>query len=209
MVKAPRTGQVKTRLVPPLSPQEAACLYRCFIKDISSRLSSFAGIDIFAAYTPEGSEGEIRPLVPEGVFYLNQEGLCLGERMFNVFNTLSLKGYCAITLIGSDAPDIPVEYIEGAFKALEGDETQAVFGPAIDGGYYLVGLKNPVRAIFEGIEWSTSTVMQRTVQKLKAHAIPYSLLPVWHDIDRPEDLVYLKDNPACPESSAFLAARGF
>lgn len=208
MVKAPRIGTVKTRLVPPLSHEEAAALYRCFLKDIRPKLSSISGVDIFAAYTPEGSDGELRPLMPAGVCFLQQEGACLGERMFNVFKELSLKGYGAVTIVGSDAPDLPTEYIEGAFKTLEDGGTDAVVGPAIDGGYYLVGLKNPVKALFEGMEWSTPAVMRRTIEKLEAYSLQYSLLPVWHDIDCPADLSYLKDNPGCPESAAYLSARG-
>ncbi len=207
MVKAPRPGQVKTRLVPPLSNDEAASLYRCFLTDIFRKLSYIPDTDIFVAYSPEGSTGEIKPLAPEGFFYLPQDGADLGERMFNVFKYLS-GSYAAAALIGSDVPDIPEEYIEAAFKALE-DGAEAVFGPAVDGGYYLVGLKRPLSSVFEGIEWSTASVMEKTIERLNSLSIPFRLLPAWHDIDLPSDLAFLIDNPGCPESAAFLAARGF
>lgn len=207
MVKAPRPGQVKTRLVPPLSNEEAASLYRCFLTDIFRKLSYIPDTDIFVAYTPDGSTGEIKPLAPEGFFYLPQDGADLGERMLNVFRYLS-GSYATVALIGSDAPDMPEEHIEAAFKALE-DGAEAVFGPAADGGYCLVGLKRPLSSVFEGIEWSTASVMEKTIERLTALSIPFSLLPVWHDIDRPADLAFLKGNPGCPESAAFLAGRGF
>ena len=208
MVKAPRPGQVKTRLVPPLSHDEAASLYRCFLKDIFSKLSSIADTDIFVAYAPEGSIGEIKPLAPEGFFYFPQEGMDLGERMSNVFKRLSSSGYGAVAIIGSDAPDIPVEYIEDAFKALDGKGADAVFGPASDGGYYLAALKRPLPALFEGMEWSTRTVMEKTIERLDSLSISWRLLPLWHDIDLSVDLAFLKDNPECPESSAYLASTG-
>jgi rSAM/selenodomain-associated transferase 1 len=207
MVKAPRPGQVKTRLVPPLSNDEAASLYRCFLIDIFRKLSYIPDTDIFVAYSPEGSSGEIKPLAPEGFFYLPQDEADLGERMLNVFKYLS-GSYAVSALIGSDAPDIPEEYIEAAFNAIE-EGAEAVFGPAVDGGYYLVGLKRPLPSVFEGIEWSTASVMEKTIERLNALSIPFTLLPVWHDIDRPADLVFLKDNPGCPESAAFLANRDF
>lgn len=209
MVKAPRPGQVKTRLVPPLTPGQAAELYRRFLKDIFARLSSLSSnTDIFAAYAPEGARGELEGLLPEGVFFIEQEGADLGERMFNVFNALHAEGCGAVALIGSDAPDVPKERIGEAFRALEGG-ADAVFGPAVDGGYYLVGLKRPTRVLFEGIEWSTPTVMEKTIERLEALAIPYSLLPEWHDIDRPGDLALIRGNPACPESSSYLVSLGF
>lgn len=208
MVKAPRPGQVKTRLVPPLSNELAAALYTCFLKDIFSKLSSISDIDIFVAYAPEGSIGEIKPLAPEGFFYFPQEGVDLGERMFNVFRYLADSGYGAAAVIGSDSPDIPIEYIKGAFEAIEHGGIEAVFGPASDGGYYLAALKRPLKSLFEEMEWSTRTVMEKTVERLKAGSMTFSLLPTWHDIDRPADLVFIKDNAGCPESSGFLAATG-
>jgi rSAM/selenodomain-associated transferase 1 len=204
MLKAPLPGLVKTRLVPPLTHAEAARLYGCFIEDIFAGLRGLSRADVFAALSPDaGSPGE--PMLPpcKGVFM--QEGGDLGERIVNVFRRLFASGYANVAVIGSDSPDLPLEYIEEAFALLERTDAGLVLGPAVDGGYYLIGLPAVARryeGLFEGIRWSTGSVLDETLERARSLSLRVEMLRPWHDIDTGEDLGLLIDNAAAPSSSA-------
>ncbi len=201
MMKYPEAGKVKTRLVPPLTHSQAALLYRCFLADTFSALSTLSGIDLFAAYDPGVTEEQVRALVPERFAIFPQEGEDLGIRMRNTFNRL-LPTYEKVSMVGADSPDLPVSLITESFDRL--DAAQAVFGPAKDGGYYLVALNNPADALFTGIGWGASSVLADSLERARKARIFTALLDPWHDIDRPEDLELLKDNNRAPASSRFL-----
>lgn len=111
--------------------------------------------------------------------------------MGNALRQCFSEGLQSCVLIGSDSPDLPKAIVREAFRAL--DTRGAVIGPSRDGGYYLVGFSREAftPAIFEGIEWSTGEVFEETLRKLKSEGIRVHRLPVWRDIDRPEDLASL------------------
>ena len=201
MMKYPEPGKVKTRLVPPLTHSQAASLYGCFLSDIFAALSNLSGIEIHAAYAPGAPEKEVRALVPERFAIFRQEGAHLGERMRNAFSRL-LSSYEKVSMTGTDSPDLPISLISDSFDRL--DSSDAVFGPAKDGGYYLVALKKPADVLFDGIKWGGGTVLADTLEKARGAGISTALLEPWHDIDRPEDLGYLRDNDGAPLSSRFL-----
>ena len=201
MMKYPAAGEVKTRLVPPLTHSQACGLYGCFLRDIFAALPSLTDTDIWAAYAPVTAQKEVRALVPGGFGIFAQEGADLGERMRNAFSRL-FSQYEKVSMIGTDSPDLPVSLISDSFEKL--DKADAVFGPAEDGGYYLIALKNPVDALFKGIKWGSSSVLADSLEKARQEGISTSLLDPWHDIDRPEDLKYLRGSNSAPESSAFL-----
>jgi len=201
MMKYPRPGAVKTRLVPPLTSEEAASLYRCFLKDTFGRITPLKGIDPFAAYT-QASEEEVRALVPEGISIFEQAGGGLGERMSDAFMRLFSAGYNRVSMIGSDTPDLPIAFISGSILALDGSDV--VFGPAMDGGYYLIALKGPAGCLFSDIIWGSSSVLDDSIARARQASLKCALLDTWHDIDRAEDLKYLKDNPEAPSSAGFL-----
>ena len=204
MLKAPREGEVKTRLVPPLTAKEAATLYRAFIKDTLSNLSRLKNIALYAFFTPFDGKADILDIIPQGISLIPQKDGDLGERIYGVFECLFNSGHKRAVVMGSDSPDIPLEYIETSFSMLKQSPGSLVLGPAFDGGYYLIAMDRLMKASFEGIGWSTKTVLEDTIKNVAASGIIVKLLPEWHDIDRPEDLCFIEDNPTTPESSECL-----
>lgn len=202
MVKAPVPGLVKTRLVPPLTFDEAAGLYRCFVKDTFDSIKGLDGVRLYAPYAPPALGDEVASVIPAGVEAFPQEGHTLGERISNVFKRLFASGFKKVVVIGSDSPDIPLRYIEDAFKAL--GRASLVLGPAKDGGYYLVGMNVFDERPFQEIPWSTSKVLDETLKRAHSHHIPFELVSEWHDCDSFDDLALLRDNLSAPASSAFL-----
>lgn len=209
MLKSPDSGAVKTRLTPPISSEDAAGLYRCFIKDTFAGISSIGdSIDTFAAFVPAGAERAIKKIVPDNARLILQEGKDLGERLSGVFERLFDLGYSKIVIIGSDSPDIPVAYIEDAFAQLAVAGSRLVLGPASDGGYYLIGMNSFMPAPFIGIPWSKASVLEATIKAAKSSSIAITLLRRWHDIDEVDDLAILIDNPKTPASACYLRDNG-
>ena len=186
--KWPVPGQVKTRLCPPLQPDQAAELARCFLIDTVERVSRLADLQVWVAFTPPDTEQLFRDLLPSSVRYLPQRGKDLGERELNVFVDLLEKEATSVAIMGSDIPSVPLEYVEAAFNLLRQSGCDAVFGPSSDGGYYFVGAQAVQPALFENIEWSTEKVLEQTLSQARLHTINVSLIPSWHDVDTEEDL---------------------
>lgn len=207
MLKYPVPGSVKTRLAPPLTHEQASEFSFCLIKDTFNNVNKLKGADIFVACHPSGLKKEVEALAGGGVRYIDQHGDNLGERLCNVFDFLFSKGYLNVVVIGIDSPDMPVELITEAFKLLD-TGADVVLGPALDGGYYLIALKRPAPALFDAIDWGSSNVLENTIKNALEQALKVELLRKWHDIDRPEDLLFLKDNPQALESSKFLSLCG-
>ncbi|TAN60254.1 glycosyltransferase [bacterium] len=207
MLKYPVPGSVKTRLAPLLTPKQAAQFSICLIKDTFNNVRKLKGADIFAASYPSGLKKEVEALTGSGARHIDQRGDNLGERLCNVFDFLFSKGYLNVVVIGIDSPDMPVELITKAFKLLD-TGADVVLGPAFDGGYYLIALKRPAPALFDAIDWGSSNVLENTIENALEQALKVELLRKWHDIDRPEDLLFLKDNPQAAESSKFLSLCG-
>jgi rSAM/selenodomain-associated transferase 1 len=187
MAKAPVPGQVKTRLVPPLSPEEAAELSRCLLLDQLEALKSFHGADRFLAYAPAGAAPLFQELGCSEFVCFAQRGENLGARMHGLFEDLAEKGYRNVVVIGSDLPVFPRRFLDEAFSKLNGG-TEIVLGPARDGGYYLVGMRRPIADIFQGITWGGKEVFTDTAQKIARLGLGCHLLPLWFDIDTLEDL---------------------
>ena len=170
MTKAPRTGQVKTRLTPPLTPEEAAMLNICFLRDTAASISRAAtkgnarGI---AVYTPVGAEEDYIKILPPEFQLVPQRGEALGERVICATEDLFRLGFASVCLINSDSPTLPQQVFTEAATVLEKSEDTVVLGPSDDGGYYLVGLNKPQRALFEDIAWSTENVL-RTNDRARA-----------------------------------------
>lgn len=192
-IKFPERGQVKSRLAKDLGEERATELYRCFIEDLLERLSR--GTYRFQmAFYPAGKEHEIKEMFGNELSYTPQAGENLGERMKNTFNLCFSEGSQSVVVIGSDSPDLPAWIIEEAFFSL--DDHDVVIGPSIDGGYYLIGFRretfNP--AVFVGPKWGTANVFRQTMTSLQETGTLVYVLPVWQDIDRPEDIAVLIKN---------------
>jgi len=203
MLKAPAPGAVKTRMVPPLTPEQAAGLYECLVKDTLASLVPLKGVDIYAACL--GSISSVAALVPEGVEAFEQGGEGLGERMLDVLKKLFERGYARCAVVGSDLPDLPAQYVLDAFALIEGGEN-FVLGPAEDGGYYLAAADAPYEPVFTSIRYSTPTVLERTLERAEENSIKTALVSPWHDIDTIEDLRLLRSNLRAPLSSAYIAS---
>ena len=181
--KTPLPGRVKTRLTPPLSPRNAAALYRCMLLDTIAR-SSTLDIDIVIFY--EGGRQFFLDAAP-GARLVHQHEGGLGTRLERAFGALSEMGYEARVVIGTDAPDLPLAYIDEAFRLMESG-SDAVFGPAADGGYYLVALKGEYGELFRDVPWSTGQVLATSLERARTSSLSVSLLPPWYDVDSFEDL---------------------
>jgi uncharacterized protein len=186
MVKAPRLGDVKTRLVPPLTPKEAVALSRCFLRDVSAniaQLTNTKGVHGFAAYTPVGEESTFDGILPPGFQLLAQRGTNLGERLLHATEDFLIAGYEAVCLINADSPTLPSAVLQQAVDVMQKPGDRVALGEAADGGYYLIGLKRPHRRLFEEISWSTEKVLSQTLQRAAEVGVETSLLPMWYDID--------------------------
>ena len=187
MAKAPVAGTVKTRLVPPLTPEQAAELYRALLLDQFEHLKTFAGAARYVVYAPADAEQILRGLGGADYHYLAQGGGDLGVRMGQTFADLSRLGHRSIVLIGSDLPALPLAILDEAFAQLARPERRVVLGPSRDGGYYLVGMNQPTPEIFDNMRWSHDRVLADTTARLDGLGMRYSMLPTWFDLDVAED----------------------
>ncbi len=172
MTKAPRAGQVKTRLVPPLTNEEAAQLNGRFLQDTGTAISvccrgltapspgrqTVRGV---AVYTPVGSESEYADILPADFSLLPQRGENFGERLYFAAEDLFKCGFKTVCMIDSDSPTILAENFTKAIELLSLPGDRIVLGPCDDGGYYLIGLKRLHREVFERIDWSTERVFEQ------------------------------------------------
>jgi rSAM/selenodomain-associated transferase 1 len=212
MAKAPRTGDVKTRLVPPLNPQEAAALNERFLRDLTAVIAGLCvpgEADGFAAYTPAGAEASFNNLLPAGFQLLPQRGANLGERLLHAAEDFFAAGYQAMCLINSDSPTLPAAILREAVESLRAPGDRLVLGPADDGGYYLIGLKQAHRRLFEGIAWSTPSVLAGTLDRAREIGLESKLLPPWYDVDDSASLHRLVQELFSPRLAGADGMRGY
>ena len=192
--KTPTPGQSKTRLSPPLRPEECAAISACFIKDVSRTIGLLANegdITGYAVYTPRGSETTLRTLLPNGFTLMPQGDGDLGERLLQATTDLINAGHRGAILVNSDGPTLPLSILRAAVDAL-GREDNVVLSPALDGGYTLVGLSKPHGRLFEAIPWSTSSVYRKTIEHAHRIGLPVVNVPGWYDVDDQESLRMLE-----------------
>jgi rSAM/selenodomain-associated transferase 1 len=192
MAKAPAAGQVKTRLQPALTAQEAADLSRSLLVDQLNQLQELDAIDFYLFFAPNQALLLMTELAPPGFCLLPQQGGDLGARMAAVCAKLFQMGHEKVVLIGGDLPPVPLRYFAEAYAFLDSSDKRVVLGPSRDGGYYLVGWNQPTPQIFQDMSWSHSQVLAQTRDKLTSLQIDYHLLPAWFDIDTPADLRHLE-----------------
>jgi rSAM/selenodomain-associated transferase 1 len=183
--KAPIAGQSKTRLSPPLSPDQCARLSACFISDVALTIQSLAcngDVTGYAVFTPDGSEAAVRPLLPDGFRLLAQRGSALGERLAAATADLFAAGHAGVALVNADSPTLPGGILRAAVDAVRSSDC-VVLSPALDGGYTLIGLSKPHPKVFTGIPWSTTAVYRATVERACEAALPVINVPPWYDVD--------------------------
>lgn len=187
MAKAPRAGAVKTRLCPPLRPPEAAELARCFLLDAVDRVAAVAGVRPVLAYAPVEARSEFESVAP-GFALLAQQGEDLGARQTRLVSEILDLGHEAALMIGTDSPTLPAECVDEAVALVMARDVDLVLGPTDDGGYYLIGLRRPCPALFQGMPWSTSAVLARTLERAQRLGLRVACLPAWFDVDTKADL---------------------
>jgi len=202
-VKAPQRGQVKSRLAAILGQDSALELYRSFVLDILIAIET-SGFPCRICYHPPDSGEALKDWLGDQRQYMPQEGNDIGERMEKAFRRAFSEGITRAVLIGSDIPDLPPAMFARAFRSL--DDHGAVIGPALDGGYYLIGFNKDTffPGVFSGIAWSTGDVFSRTMQTLDHAGQLVEQLPPWRDVDTVGDL---KDLVVRNRNSGFSAGR--
>jgi hypothetical protein len=193
--KTPIAGQSKTRLSPPLRPEECAAISACFIRDLAHTMDGLAhdgDVTAFAVYTPIGSENSLRTLLPPGFCLHPQCNGGFGERLLGAVTDLLDAGHTGAILINSDSPTLPAAILRQAVEALQ-REDNVVLSPAYDGGYTLIGLSKPHPRLFEDIPWSTNTVYRRTLDRANEIGLPVVNVPGWYDIDDEASLRLLEE----------------
>jgi uncharacterized protein len=213
MTKAPRKGQVKTRLTPPLTPDEAATLNAYFLRDTASTLSAAAmrerrlgrNVRGVAVYTPAGSEDAYADILPADFEFVPQREGSFGERLCFAVEDLFKCGFDTVCLIDSDSPTVPASSFMQAVDILSSPGDRIVIGPTEDGGYYLIGLKKQHRKLFERIEWSTERVFEQTVARAQEIGVETKLLPSGYDVDDSTTLRQLCDELLSEDSPTEIA----
>lgn len=181
--KSPRGADVKTRLSGHVTDEERLGLYVSLLTNTIEKLKDIPGVDTLIAYSPP-EDGDYFSGFGPGTF--PQSGGDIGERMHNALGRVLKEGYGKAVLVGVDIPGLSPSTIIRAFELLK--DSALVFGPARDGGYYLVGMKKPVREIFQDIPWSTAHTLAETLKKASELVLSTALTEKLSDIDTKEDL---------------------
>lgn len=217
VAKEPVAGQVKTRLSPKLTPEQAAALYHCMITDRLREIDQLNGIDLAIAFSPASARETFIPLACSRFDLFAQRGDSLGERQHNIFLDAFAADYSAVAIIDSDSPDLPKSIVEESFRLLLPPGADVVLGPCHDGGYYLIGMRQPHPDLFTDIPWSTPQVLAVTLDKTRKLGLKTALLSWQNDLDTFDDLIdfYKKCGDAqgmttrCGENTfAFLSRLG-
>ncbi len=186
--KVPVAGTVKTRLVPPLSFEDAAALYTAFLADA---LTSFATLGAAVRlYLPPSDAAMPAGIVPSGVSVHAQRGDGLGDRMDAALSETLGAGFGRAVVIGTDHPTLPLAFVVEALSALATPET-VVIGPSDDGGFYLLGLDRPRPTLFAGMTYSHHRVFDQTRARAIADGARLHVLPPWYDVDDARSLARL------------------
>jgi uncharacterized protein len=188
----PEPGKVKTRLIPALGADGAMALHQRMAAHTLAQARAFRAqqpcqIEVWFV---GGNTALMQAWLGEDVTFQPQPEGDLGDRMRLAFQAAFRKGYTAVTLVGTDCPELSALLIQQSFEALQ--HQALTLGPAADGGYYLIGLQYLIPELFAGIAWSTADVLQSTLKIADRLTLSPFLLPILRDIDVPEDLDHLK-----------------
>jgi rSAM/selenodomain-associated transferase 1 len=226
MAKAPQPGRSKTRLTPRLSPDQAAGLSAAFLRDITENIAAAARsarIDGFIAYAPASTEalfdGHLALgtglILADGAPAMPDDVTGFGRCLLQAIEILLAQGYSAAVVLNSDSPTLPTEYLIRTAALLAAPGDRAVLGPAEDGGYYLLGLKQAHAQMFAGISWSSEHVAAQTRARAAEIGLELVELPAWYDVDDAAALERLieelggdDDQITAPATSRWLTEAG-
>jgi rSAM/selenodomain-associated transferase 1 len=190
MAKASAPGRAKTRLVPPLTFEEAAVLNTAFLQDVADNVllagrdaERHGGIAGYAAYGPPGSQDFFRRTLPGGIGLIEAWQQNFGDCLLHTIEEIFARGHTSAVVLNSDSPTLPTAFLLETAAVLARPGDRAVLGPSSDGGYYLLGLKAAHRHMFETIAWSTEQVAKQTLERAREIGLEVHRLPVWYDVD--------------------------
>jgi uncharacterized protein len=183
ILKAPRVGEVKTRLGRSIGVERAAEVYRALVEHQLAQIPAKWRITIH--FAPADAEAEMRRwlerLLPRGSFFMPQPDGDLGVRLISAMEDGFTSGADSMFFLGGDCPGTTSSYLEEAEAALA--RTDMVIGGALDGGYVLLGLRKAIAAVFERIPWSSESVFAATLRQARAAGLSYHCLSPLEDID--------------------------
>lgn len=201
-----QAGAVKTRLGQALGPQDASSIYLAFLRTIVQRFQNVTSHPRLV-FSPSSRAAEFAELISGTSWEIRSQAEGdLGQRMEHFFLGAFHEGFGPVVLLGSDTPDLPLEYVEQAFTLLQ--QYPVVLGPSDDGGYYLIGLATCIPPIFNDMPWSTAEVWKQTVARLQDSDLPFAQLPPWYDVDEFPDLRRLLENLECDTEPELVQLRG-
>jgi rSAM/selenodomain-associated transferase 1 len=202
MAKASVPGRTKTRLVPPLSLEQAAALNTAFLQDMASNLlaaGNQASITGYVAFAPAHSQEFFRSVLPFGIGLIEVDLPSLGDCLQRTIDEIFARGHVAAVVLNSDSPTLPTALLVETARSLARPGDRAVLGPTIDGGYYLLGLKTAHHRLFEDISWSTERVAAQTLERARELELDVHMLSAWYDVDDRAGLRKLRHElPATP-----------
>jgi hypothetical protein len=188
MAKLPAVNETKSRLSPALAPAEAAALYEALLQDTIELAAGLNDVQLAIAITPPDAIDYFRRISPPGTRLLPIAGADIGDCLNQALGRLLADGYARALALNSDGPTLPLTYLQQAFAWLEHPDVDVVLGPSEDGGYYLIGLKQPHPDLFREIAWSTDRVTAETLAKAEAMGLEAVQLPSWYDVDTAAEL---------------------
>ena len=194
MAKASIPGRTKTRLVPPLSYEEAAAFNTAFLQDVAVNIltaSNRMNISGYMAFGPPESVAFFKATLPPAISLIESWLPNFGDCLFNAITHLLASGHQAAVVLNADSPTLPTSLLIDTATILARPGDRAVIGPSTDGGYYLLGLKAAHRRLFEDIDWSTERVARQTLERAREIGLPVHVLPAWYDVDELDALKLL------------------
>src|SRR5262250_1352026 len=186
MTKASVARRTKTRLVPPLTFDQAAQCNTAFLRDIADNIlaaSTKAWIAGYVAYGPPDARRFFEENVPREIVLIEASYPSLGDCLDHAIAQLLARGHRAAVVVNSDSPTLPTSLLVETAELLGRPGDRAVLGPALDGGYYLLGVKAQHRRLLEDIVWSTPQVTPQTLERAAELHLPVHILPTWYDVD--------------------------
>jgi rSAM/selenodomain-associated transferase 1 len=203
MAKAPRPGFCKTRLVPSVTPDQAASLSRAFLRDITENLFAAAAavpIQPYVAFAPAGLEHLFEGVLAPGTKLILADGsgdmpegvVGFGRALLHAIRTLLATGASAACVLNADSPTLPTNSLRRAAELLAQPGDRVIMGPAEDGGYTLLGMKAAHAPLFANIAWSTDAVAEQTRARARDAGLDLVELPSWYDVDDADSLARLR-----------------
>ncbi|MFL6796504.1 MAG: TIGR04282 family arsenosugar biosynthesis glycosyltransferase [Xanthobacteraceae bacterium] len=186
MAKASSPGRTKTRLVPPLTFDEAAAMNSAFLQDTIANIMAANlshAINGYVAFGPPECKAFFDGILPFSIQQLEAWYPNFGDCLFSAIDQVLNRGHHGAVVLNSDSPTLPTSLLVETARVLARPGDRVVLGPSVDGGYYLLGLKERHRRLFEDVMWSTEQVARQTLERAAQVGIEVHVLPTWYDVD--------------------------